>query len=189
MITLPHTGLQLPHNRLNCENFTPVLAEDDDVDFALTLTLDGDPAGTITNHDTGGTITYQPYTNSLFNLHELTHLAAASRTQAGRTPDVETVLKLLTEEHVIDQLLAEAQRDGATLVRHTHPDPDDGDSGDGKPREIYNCDVFQIDPNIRYRTRAECEDLARLLNRDTTCTNPTWQIWRGHTWTPLIAAN
>lgn len=182
MITLPHTSLQVPHNRLACDAFTPILEADDGAAFTLTLTLDGHPAGTITNHGTGGTIIYLPGPSGLFGQQDLTDFAAACRTQAGRTPEVEYVLERLTEEHIIDTMLNRARRDSTTLVRHTHPDDD-------RAGETYICDIHQLDPELTYRTPAEREHLARLLNRATTCHNPSWQIWRNHTWTPLLTTN
>lgn len=58
---------------------------------------------------------------------------------------------------------------------------------DGRADETYTCDVYQLDPTKTYRTRAEREHLAHLLNRATTCDKPTWQIWRDHDWTSLLA--
>lgn len=183
MITLPHTGLQVPHNRVGCDDYTSILDQDDEAAFSLTLTVDGHPAGEITDHGTGGAIIYQPGPSGLFSHHDLTAFAAACRTPAGRTPTETHVLELLTEEYVIDALLAEAQRDGATLARHTHPD-------ENREGETYTCgDVHQLDPAMTHRTPAERENLAHLLNRYTTCHNPTWQIWRNHAWTPLLTIN
>lgn len=109
VITLPHTGLQLPYNRLGCDAITAIPTPDDDVAFAVVLTLDGHPAGTITDHGTGGATAYLPDPGSPFSRQDLAGFAAGCRTQAGRTPEVEDVLNLLVEEHVIDEQLIEDQ--------------------------------------------------------------------------------
>lgn len=184
MITLPHTGLQLPHDRLNIHTFAE-LEMPNGVAFTAKLTLDGRTVGVIANHGGGGTH-YQPATGSPFGHREIAEFAAACRTEAGRIAEQENLLDLLIEEHVTAQELAAAQQVGKTLGRHVHPFHDGPDlylAG-----ETYVCETRQLHQVTR-ATQSERDIFALLLDIDIRCEGGTWQIWTDGAWIPLATTS
>jgi len=186
MITLPHTGLQVPHDRLNVHTFAE-LEMPNGVAFTAKLTLDGRTAGVIANQGNGGGTYYQPEDDSPFGHREIAAFADACRTQTGRTPNEENLLDAFIEEHATAQEIAAAQRHGTTLVRHVHPlinDPHHGLAG-----ETFVCQTQQLHKTIRYATQSERETLTRLLDTRTPCDGGIWQIWLDDAWTPLATTS
>ena len=185
MIPLPHTGLQIPHDRLNIHTFAE-LETPNGVAFTAKLTLDGRTAGVIANQGNGGGTYYQPDADSPFGHRAVAEFASACRTETGRVPGEEDLLDLLIEEHTIAQELAAAQMLGKTLGRHIYPlhdDPDHELAG-----ETYVCETRHLYP-VTHATQGERDILARLLDIWVPCEGGTWQIWINGAWTPLAVTS
>lgn len=193
MITLPHTGLQIPHARLDVHTYAEI-GRPNGVAFTAKLALDCCTVGVIANEGNGGATSYQPGTASPFSHRDLAAFGATCRTQGGRTPDTENVLDLLITEHTISEAVAAATRHGTALARHTHPlnwtdagtAPDSRESPDG---EIYVCGIRHLSDALPYGTQTERKRLAQHLDDLMPCDDGTWQIWHNGAWTPLTSVN
>jgi hypothetical protein len=182
-ITLPHTGLQIPHDRLRIDKLdTHETARG--IAFTAQLIYHGQLAGLISNDGHGDT-EYRPTADSRFAGTDLERFAQACRTVSGPAPDTETVLDLLVEEHETNRLLARARRRGKTLACHVHHD-DPSEAIPGLETSV--CDIREIPPGQEHTDRAERAHLITRLNRQLDCDGDgTWQVWTGTTWAPLAA--
>ena len=176
MLTLPHTGLHVPHDRLRIRALHQL---DLPAGVAVTATLlhDGRRVGQVANTGDGGATLYHPDPGSRFTRDDLRSFAARCRTPGDRVPLDEHVLDLLIEEHQTMTDLAAAERHGHTLARHVHPVLDHK-SGQDTSHEIFACEYRELARDAPRQFAARDGRLAADLNRVSPCASPdgSWQI-------------
>lgn len=194
LITLPHTGLQIPHKRLRIRKLC-TLALANGVALTAQLLYSGRPAGLICNNGDGGATIYQPYAGSPFDRQAFSRYVADCRTPHGLVKLDEVILDLLVEEHETNRHLNQAQQRGNTLARHTHQLPTEP-HGDQEPearphpdasvRGDIVCEIGELHKGAEHTTGDQRANLIAGLDHAAACDQPgTWQVWTGHTWTPI----
>lgn len=115
LVVLPHTGLRVPHTRLNVTSLKTLPTPDGEA-FTATLRLDGRVIGHIHNDGHGGATTWSTNGTS-FSWRDLDMFVAACRAPAGTVPLEENVLDELVEEYATTRTVAKHERANRTPLR------------------------------------------------------------------------
>lgn len=114
MITLPHTGLQVPHTGIRVTSLRQTDVESG-IAWSATLREGRVKLGTITNHGTGGMTTFHPHTSGA--RRTLVDFVDQCRDSAGEPVDEETVIDELTNEYEQARDVARDQKKHRYTVR------------------------------------------------------------------------
>ena len=114
MITLVHTGLQVPHTRIRVTHVDQ-LDTPHGIAWTARLCEDATLLGTITNAGNGGPTEFTP--TSAHAGHVVAEFTAACRSRDGHLVDAETVLDALDGEYEYAALVAQADAERTYLVR------------------------------------------------------------------------
>lgn len=130
LITLPHSGLQVPHTGYQITAYKGHSTHDG-VAFTCTLRLDKKIIGTVENGGTGGpTLFYPTTTEYRATADAFEAFAAHCKDERGNTPLGETVLDDLITEYEFTRDITKAAKRGHVLLRQIHDyEGDDGPMG------------------------------------------------------------
>ena len=120
LVTLPHTGIQVPDPTLRVSSLRQ-LPTPDGVAYTATLRRGRTPIGTIHNEGNGGATSYSPAAGSPFGPRELAAFVAASRTADGQPISDENLLEDWITEFEHDKEVTAAVRLGRSPVRLRSP--------------------------------------------------------------------
>ena len=167
-----HQPLRMPHDRLTVNEVLAAPASDR-VDYAATLSLDGNTVGTV-GHTRAGAVEFYPLRRE-FGLADLEAFVRDCRWR-GRQVDTQTVLQVLIAECQTTTHLAAAEAQGliAVIVR-------DGDD------HIVGTDIV-LEP--RPFAPGDRQSLAELFTGREAVRRPgqnqfVWQVWTGRRWQML----
>lgn len=182
LVTLPHTGIQVPDPTLRVSSLR-MLPTPDGVAYTATLRQGRAPVGTIHNEGVGGATRFSPTAGSLFGPRELAAVVAASRTGDGKPISEEELLEDWITEFEHDKEVTRAARLGRSPLRLRSP--------------LSAADTFH-DPHLvdiyytaRHATAAKvttASDRAALvaeLARTPIEVGQWWQLWTGDRWEDL----
>ncbi len=179
LVTLPHTGIRVPHPNLRVSSYRE-LPTPDGVAYTATLRLGRTPVGTIHNEGMGGLTGYHPTADSPFGHRHLADFAAASRTADGQPITEESLLEELVTEYENSRHVATATRAGRSPVRLMAP------LGEGD----YLADVYYTAHRTtaaKVTTPAQRDALVAALQRRAVADGGWWQLWTGEQWDNLTA--
>lgn len=170
LTTLPHTGLQVPHDRYTLANLQQMTTRCG-IAYNATVREGERCVGVIENDGNGGGSLFYPATAA-------DHLAVHHFTTAcrmdGRPLSEEEVLEHLITEHETGQETAKCARRGETLLRGFK-------EGDAAPAV-----TIAIGAPPLWLDRADSPFLPRLA-RDLKASDPgvAWEFWTGDQWKPF----
>lgn len=177
-ITLPHTGLRVPHTRFSVTGYKE-LNTHDGVAFTANLRRDNKTVGLIEQGGHGGPTMWQPTDSTRFGWRDMEAFAADCRTADDEQADVERVLDELVEEHQAARALARTLRAGQTPVR-VNVAYYNGDEPIGAyAAEYLGLTGGEVKPD-RYPAVAQM-----LATRRPVGKHDYWQIWTGSQWVRL----
>ena len=118
LVTLPHTGIQIPHTRLHTAAVKTVDTNDGQA-YTARLHLDGRQVGIVSNDGNGGPTTWQPLpaTSAQFGPRQMAAFADACRDEDGQPIAEEFVLAHLIEETQNADAVNRIMRAGKVPVR------------------------------------------------------------------------
>jgi hypothetical protein len=160
-VHLPHSGLRAPHDRLKVTDLERTPTHNWPA-YTATLTLDGQPVGTLRNDGDGGDTVWAGDPDR-WSPQAMADYTAACR-HRGQPATEGQVLDALVTEADTDQAIRAAQTTGGTVARLC--------DAEGNIRELR-----MITPAPRRRT--DLSDLGRTLTRRP---DQQWEIWTGTRW-------
>jgi len=176
-VTLPHTGLTVPHTQLRVDG--PIQAGADRAEQHR-LYLGDSFLGWITTHP-HRVATYRPV-NLHFGSRDLDEYAATARLFTGEPATVADVLAELVREHITAQDVAErvaASRAPVRLMQHIL-------DGDGQPVGVPYPITYASATAPLTADAAWHRVIARALYRDRPAgAGQHWQVWTPTGWTRL----
>ncbi|RPK32378.1 hypothetical protein EES39_38490 [Streptomyces sp. ADI92-24] len=170
LIQLPHTGLQVPHDRYTLADFQQ-MEMSCGIAYNATVNEGKRCVGIIENQGNGGGTWFSPATAA--DRRAVHEFAAASR-MGGEPLSEEEVLEHLITEHETALEVAKCTRRRASLLR--------GFDEDGEV--IVSISIAAAPTRL---ARADAPFLPRLA-RDLKASAPNvsaWQFWTGDQWAPL----
>ena len=172
-ITLPHTGITVPHTRLSLRKLRTVPTSDGEA-YTAELLVDGKPAGTIENSGQGGPTTWFPHQRTVFGWADMRAYVAACRDEHGAAVEEEFVLAELFAEARVTRDVARFVKAGKLPVR-TFAVLTSGDEVlCAFPDAYYTLPAEFGDANMRER-------LAAAMWRDHPGAHAI-QVWTGTAW-------
>jgi hypothetical protein len=115
MITLPHTGMRVPNDRIRVTSLKEV-DTGDGVAWSAVLRLDQNKLGTLMDAGQGGATLFRPVNGTARKV--MAAFVALCRDRDGKSMAEEFVFDALAEEYEWARDVAEADRKGRYLVRH-----------------------------------------------------------------------
>jgi hypothetical protein len=176
LVTLPHTGIQVPDPTLRVSSLRQLPAPDG-VAYTATLRQGRTPVGTIHNEGMGGATSYHPAAGSPFGLRQLAAFVAASRTADGQPLSEEQLLEDWITEHEHAKEVAKATRLGRSPLRLRAPLDQQH-----FPDVIYTA-RHATAPKVT--TAAQRTALIAELRRTPIGAGQWWQLWTGQRWEEL----
>ena len=168
MITLPHSRLQIPHDRLRVSSLKEIPMHDG-VAFTATLRLDGRRVGVIEDEGRGGGAQFHPDPGAGFGYDELNTFAAACR-RDHRAVSTESVLGDLVTEYDLTRRVKRATAKRGTVLRLV--------GADGYAIELATVRVM---PRTDYQRQRVADELGPPSEGH-------WEMWNGQAWQPLNPA-
>lgn len=173
MITLPHSGLAVPHTDLYVTDLREIeLASG--VAYTAVLAHAGRVVGTAENDGHGGETVYMPgrvESGPGFTARDMEAFAAQCRV-GGQPVTVSDVLDSLIDEYDFGRSTARAAERGRTLARMVVD-------------ERYPINVVEVEPPTAEGDRDVL--IARLAAMDLP-SGARWELWDGHHWITLFEA-
>jgi hypothetical protein len=176
LISLPHTGLAVPHTRLEVTSLKQ-LETSCGVAFTATLRLQRQVVGTVENEGSGGPTTFYPHGRATFGHRHLDQYAAGCRSATGETVTAEHVMDDLVTEYETGRSIRRANAKGKTLLREMEFIYDDDDQPVGEP---FAAGQATCRPPLNLADRA-----ALLRQLPPSAGHRWWQIWTGARWEDL----
>lgn len=176
LVTLPHTGIQVPDATLRVSSLRQ-LPTPDGVAYTATLRQGRTPVGTIHNEGTGGATGYHPLAGSPFGLRQLAAFVVASRTADGQPLSEEQLLEDWVTEHEHTREVAKAARLGRSPLRLRGPLDEQH-----FPDVIFTA-RHATAANVT--TAAGRTALITELRRTPIRAGQWWQLWTGERWEDL----
>lgn len=170
MITLPHTGIEVPHDRLLFKGYQE-LPTTDGVAFTAQLFDSARALGTIENDGQGGGTRFVSRTHEAHRM--VTEFVSACR-RAGSPLDEEWVWEHLITEDDLDHA-AKATGHRESLIRGVHNDGD----WDGTLSPVRVPPLWLGATGSSWRTK-----LVRELREEHPGT-ADWEYWTGQAWESL----
>ncbi|MEU7876389.1 hypothetical protein [Dactylosporangium sp. NPDC049140] len=177
MVTLPHTGIQVPDAALRVTTFQE-LPTPDGVAYTATVGWGRTKVGTIHQEGRGGLPYYLPVAGSTVNQRDLTAFAAASRHGDGQPLTEEDLLEEQITEYEHAAHVAKATRAGRSAVQLRAP----LGAGPGLDEVYYTAERF---PAAKITTVAQRAALTTQLRKLTIPDGAWWQLWTGQAWEDL----
>jgi hypothetical protein len=182
LVTLPHTGIQVPDPTLRVSSLRQ-LPTPDGIAYTASLRRGRIPVGTIHNEGNGGATSYSPAAGSPFGPTELAAFIAASRTGGGQPISDENLFEAWITEFEHDKEVTAAVRLGRSPVRLRSP----LSVADTFHDEHFD-DVYYTARHLtaaKVATAADRTALTAELLRIPIEAGQWWQLWTGQRWEDL----
>ncbi|GAA0924516.1 hypothetical protein [Virgisporangium aurantiacum] len=182
LVTLPHTGIQVPDPTLRVSSLRQ-LPTPDGVAYTATLRQGRTPVGTIHNEGNGGATNYSPVAGSPFGPRELAAFVAASRTADGQPISDENLLEDWVTEFEHDKEVTAAVRLGRSPLRLRSPLSVVDTFYDEHFDDVYFTARHLTAAKVN--TAADRAALTAELLRIPIEAGQWWQLWTGQQWEDL----
>lgn len=182
LVTLPHTGVQVPDPTLRVSSLRQ-LPTPDGVAYTATLRRGRTPVGTIHNEGMGGATSYHPSAGSPFGSRQLAAFVAASRTADGRPISEEQLLEHWVTEYEHDKEITTATRLGRSPLRLRSPLSAADTFHDEHFDDVYYTARHATTANVT--TADDRTALIAELRRIPIEPGQWWQRWTGQRWEDL----
>ncbi len=174
-VTLPHTGLQVPHTDLTVKAIK-TLNTDEGMAYNANLYLGTSKVGTVQNEGVGGPTTWCPTALAKFGLADMAAFVAACRDEADQPTTEEFVLASLVDEVLIGKEVRYFEDRDTTPVRIIAAIVNGNDEVVG----TYVYEMFGA-PNSHIHGRDQLA--ARHASRHAAGI----EMWNGDSWERLIS--
>lgn len=155
-LTLPHTGVQVPHTQLAVQ-----AVQRGDTGYTAVLALHGGRVGTVEKPDDTVDPVYQPDPGSTLSQGALETFAGRCLDEHDIAPTVGELLELLVEEYTTASVIAEAAARREGVARY---------------RSIWG-DHHQALPHVPEATPDALQAVGRLVAPCTPHEHGVWQAW------------